>query len=482
MVYAVLISVGGNASELCVYIGLCGSKLEARSGGPLPKQWQRSRGGVQRTTRRKKKKATKTRRIVQFSDMHFDQYYAVGSSQNSPGYTMGCRSEFGYSAKPFSGPWGSYGAPGAPFGCDIPVAMLQSAFSSLGQLPYPIDAVVLSGDFVAHDIWQNNATEIASEVSLVTELLRDALPTLRNGVFFVLGNHDMFPADQFKLPQEGTQTNTQDLLNSYASLYGYLGSDVSDSIRAGGFYTTLMYEGMRLVSMNTQYGDMINFWLYAGQGTGGPDQFAWLNATLTAARANGESVVIAAHMPCEIASGIWDYYCLDFAAVVAEFTDIIVLMISGHTHRDSWVTFSALNVSLVQYVSPSLTTFSFKNPSYRVYTLEDDVVAQVDTYITDLSATTNGNAPVWQLEYSLPKAYGMHDLSAQSFDKVAKAMVTSDELWFKFNDYNSCSTPANITGAPCSTQACRIERFCRLTSATLALHAACLASHGVQHV
>ncbi len=47
------------------------------------------------------------------------------------------------------------------------------------------------------------------------------------------GNHDLMPADQFKLPQEGSGTKTADLLNAYANLNAFLGTNESDSIRAG---------------------------------------------------------------------------------------------------------------------------------------------------------------------------------------------------------------------------------------------------------
>lgn len=58
-----------------------------------------------------------------------------------------------------------------------------------------------------------------------------------------------------------------------------------------------MFPGVRLVSLNTQYGDMINFWLYAGDGTGGPDQMKWLSDTLSEARRNNELVFIAYGSP-----------------------------------------------------------------------------------------------------------------------------------------------------------------------------------------
>lgn len=65
-------------------------------------------------------------------------------------------------------------------------------------------------------------------------------------------------------------------------------------------------------------------------------------------------------MPCTVSAGVHDFFCAAFAEALAPYADIIVAMVAGHTHRDSWVTFTQSNVDLVQYVTPSLTTFSFK--------------------------------------------------------------------------------------------------------------------------
>lgn len=83
----------------------------------------------------------------------------------------------------------------------------------------------------------------------------------------------LFSPPKFIIPQAGTETLTEDLLNSYADMWSFLGEEQTASLRKGGFYSKLIEPGLRYVGLNSQYGDMINFWLYAtGGDTGGPNQ------------------------------------------------------------------------------------------------------------------------------------------------------------------------------------------------------------------
>lgn len=170
-------------------------------------------------------------------------------------------------------------------------------------------------------------------------------------------------------------------------MWSFLGPNETSTLKAGGFYTTLVRPGLRLVAVNTQYGDLINFWLYAGKGTGGPDQFAWLQKTLSAARQNNEKVIFMSHMPCNHAAGILDDYCGPLVKILDSYDDIVFLILSGHTHDASHV---ILTPQLVQYVTPSVTTFSSRNPSVRVFVVDAASweVERVDTYIVDISKTS----------------------------------------------------------------------------------------------
>lgn len=202
-------------------------------------------------------------------------------------------------------------------------------------------------------------------------------------------------------------------------------------------------------------------------------------------------------MPCSNTAGLHDFYCIAFTEAIAPYADIIVAMVAGHTHRDSWVTFTQAGVDLVQLIAPSLTPFSFKvcfvsffncsilhlssvvlttnqNPGFRVLTVTGNTLTSVDTYVADIGAANVTHPPVWRLEYSLPSAYSMPDLSSKSFDAVATSILTNMTRWLMYQKYHDCSMPDSIR-PPCVTQACRNERFCVFTSTTAEEYANCLA-------
>ncbi len=118
-----------------------------------------------------------------------------------------------------------------------------------------------------------------------------------------------------------------------------------------------------------------------------------------------------------------------------------------------------------------------QNPGFRVFTLTGNTLTSVDTYVTDISKTSAVRAPVWRLEYSLPNAYSMPDLSSASFDAVALSILTNNTRWSQFLQYAHCSV-SNATDAPCTTQECRVERYCSLTSSLLELYNECITKFG----
>lgn len=91
-------------------------------------------------------------------------------------------------------------------------------------------------DYVSHGIWQINATEMQQEVQFLTTLLLSTMPNTT--ILPISGNHEWFPTDQvflvvlycccvseclqFIIPQAGTETLTEDLLNTYADIWSFL--------------------------------------------------------------------------------------------------------------------------------------------------------------------------------------------------------------------------------------------------------------------
>jgi hypothetical protein len=146
-----------------------------------------------------------------------------------------------------------------------------------------------------------------------------------------------------------------------------------------------------------------------------------------------------------------------------------------------------------QFITPSITPFSFKNPAFRLFvTNEMYEPIRVDTYYLDLGkANANGRAD-WKLEYSLPQAYNMPDLSPNSFNNVARfatlcllfvylfkvfirsQLLTNNTVWELWNVYHSCSTDSK---ASCDLQSCKETVYCTLMSPTSVEWNNCMIAH-----
>lgn len=95
-------------------------------------------------------------------------------------------------------------------------------------------------------------------------------------------------------------------------------------------------------------------------------------------------------------AAVHDFYCEWFLTLLERFDDVVVMVLSGHTHQDSWVDLGPFT----QFITPSITPFSFKNPALRVYVTDEKYeLLQIDTYVLDLGAA---NAKVkFEAEHSL---------------------------------------------------------------------------------
>ncbi len=98
-----------------------------------------------------------------------------------------------------------------------------------------------------------------------------------------------------------------------------LPADALATVRTGAYYTVSPAPGLRLISFNSIYCDHLNVWAILNQ-TDHAGQFAWLNATLTAARAAGERVYIIGHItPTDYFSWCRQQYM----SMAIEYADVI---------------------------------------------------------------------------------------------------------------------------------------------------------------
>ena len=107
----------------------------------------------------------------------------------------------------------------------------------------------------------------------------------------------------------------------------------------------------------------------------------------------------------------------------------------GHTHKDEIKIFYDLdNLTRpinVAYIAPSVTTQSFLNPGYRVYTVDgyykDSSYQVIDTKTVFLNLTEANefNVTKWREEYSAKKAFNMKNLFPQDWSELVD-LITSN--------------------------------------------------------
>ncbi|VDO55733.1 unnamed protein product [Onchocerca flexuosa] len=91
----------------------------------------------------------------------------------------------------------------------------------------------------------------------------------------------------------------------------------------------------------------------------------------------------------------------------------------------------------ILYASPSVTTFTYLNPAFRIYEVEPGKnyrVVNFHTYFLNLTRTNEMNAtsPTWELLYSAKEEYGLKDLSPKSWDHLINEITYQKTTYDKF--------------------------------------------------
>ena len=365
-------------------------------------------------------KAEKQLRVVQISDLHVDMMYKAGSEADCDD-PLCCRTapSSGEKIKSPAGHWGTKGK------CDTPYRTVDHLLATLsGQ---QVDYVIWTGDLPPHDDWEQTRDVQLNHLQNLTDQLLHHLPGIR--VFPALGNHESFPVNSF--PPRYIDDAVDDiswLYDKLAEVWSpWLPAESIETVKKFGYYTALVEPGFRIVSINMNYCNDLNFWTLV-DAVDPDNQLRWLVEVLHRAESNNETVHILGHIPPAVVNSdcvpVWrnNYY-----RIINRFKRIITGQFFGHTHTDEFEIMypgdRRENPVGVVYVAPSVTTFEGLNPSYRVY----DVSAQTyevtnhHTYIMNLTEANRHTDPdrvTWDYLYDAKSAYGLPDLSNESWHKL----------------------------------------------------------------
>lgn len=411
---------------------------------------------AQTTHKQEKQEDSNTIKILQFSDIHLDHFYAPGSPTDCDLYIC-CRTI--WSGKGSAGHYGAYT-------CDLPNITLDSLLASFRNiLPQP-DIVIYTGDNPPHDIWIESFTGQVEATQFLVRYIRNGIG---NGTIYpALGNHESFPQSQYYAPKWEYQNLTYSLSSIWQE-WVTLGQEQVDTVQLGGYYTMLLegYPGLRLVAMNTDYGYAANFYTFLNdQNYYYNEHQKWVYNTLENAKKNGEKVLLVGHVPpCDTSStSQFGAFILD---ICRRYEETIVGILMAHTHQDQFNMVKDDNgVYGTVLISPSVTPFLNQNPSYRVFEMDRKTYKLLDYHQYHMNLTKanelyeHGIEPEWELMYSAREMYGLKDLTPASWAGLLERMKHNDTLvdWYHYNRYGRSKTEFAKCDIECRhTALCEIE-------------------------
>ncbi|GMT31295.1 hypothetical protein PFISCL1PPCAC_22592, partial [Pristionchus fissidentatus] len=366
-----------------------------------------------------------------------------------------------------AGKWGSV------FNCDLPYRTFDVAMKHISNTHKDLDYIVITGDMEAHDMWAYTKEKTKANLENITATMNKHFPN--TPIYQAVGNHEGVPSDAFAphgMPEYDAR-GPQWLYQILSILWSrWISPDAVKGVKYRASYVEYPSPGLKLISLNNNYCSVLNFYIYINQSD--PDgTLTWLISELLDSERKGEKVHIIGHIPPG------DDYCLkgwarNFYEIVNRFENTIAAQFYGHTHYDEFQVYyensnPAGRPTHFNFITPSLTTFSFNNPAYRIYTVDGGykeasyTVLDAETYTTDLNeANSKNQEPKFFLEYSAKKDYSLSDLSPASWNALIDRLAVDDDLFKKFHRYyyRSAYEP-NCASSP----TCRQKYVCALRRA-----------------
>lgn len=169
--------------------------------------------------------------------------------------------------------------------------------------------------------------------------------------------------------------NMEWLYNTLANDYWHRWIDTKEAKETflkGGFYSKMLQPHWKAIVLNTNVAYKSNFW--CAYNPIDPDgQLQWLIDELDHAESIGAYVSILGHHPPK--NEMYDSWKHNYIRIIDRYSHLITGMYNGHTHNDEFaLLYNDKEEPIgITYVSGSLTTYSYLNPTYRIFDVDDNV-------------------------------------------------------------------------------------------------------------
>ncbi|KRX09475.1 Saposin-like protein [Pseudocohnilembus persalinus] len=366
-----------------------------------------------------------TFKFIHWADIHTDFEYQVGAKVECEQIYDCCRETSGKAAAGEQGAeyWGSLAV------CDVPNRTFQQMVQFVKKyLKNKVDFAIWTGDNTSHNVWAqsplDNIANTVDQTAYITKELTDFQ------VYPIFGNHEGYPVNIFDYEQ-GSESEYKSLWSNLWS--HWIDENAKEQLKNHGFYEQVVnsQKKLKVIALNTQSCESLNFYLIKNP-TDPANMLQYLREALYKAEEEGYGVYLFYHVPSN--GGCYNNYATVFSALVDRFSYTIRGQFSAHTHADELDIFydkdgEAVNIN---WVAPSFTTFSNRNPSFRVFEADSETlqIVNVHQYRLDLNYwnhfTDSNTQLLWENAYDMVSEYKLENIYDYKNLDLLRRKVGSD--------------------------------------------------------
>ncbi|HEX4076664.1 MAG TPA: metallophosphoesterase [Candidatus Acidoferrales bacterium] len=382
-----------------------------------------------------------TFQVVAFSDVHFNPFY---DTSLFPALLAADPSQWAsiFQTSTITTP--------SAWNTDSNYPLLVLALAAVKQSVGASPVVLYTGDLIGHN-FQTTFYQLDGDplppspaataamqaftdktVAFVTQQVRLAVGNAP--VMFAVGNIDSYTGygpDSVFLANNAESYYTR-FLNSTVDRTTFLSTFTS-----GGYYSAAVGTNLLVIGLNTNpFSPLV-------PGNNQPAvnaENAWLDTTLTAAKAAGQKVWILMHVPpgadevttaskadinghitTASATMMWvQNYQTSFLQTLANHPGVITLVLAAHTHMDE---FRVLSPNIVMDQVPGITPVFGNDPAFKVFTFDTDTLTPTDyrSLNYDLAALP----AQFSTYYDFSAAYGIHGPLNSSLAQLNRRMLVN---------------------------------------------------------
>lgn len=205
-------------------------------------------------------------------------------------------------------------------------------------------------------------------------------------------------------------------------------------------------------------------------------QFAWIKSQLKAARAAGELVYVAGHVPPGNMSTTENFHRVfnkPFLAAFEGYHDIIVASFWGHLHIDWWAFIGELGAAGKYHPAFLVSTLASRtnsDPTVRLFEYDEASFKVMDftTFYMNLTDANLKNKITWRKLYKATEDFGISDVSAENMYSEYKKMSADKK------EFNRVYGRRKAIMSSCSTS-CRKKALCSMGYTDVTAYEKCIA-------